>query len=480
MADRLHAPARRLAAMVIALTLALAILEPVHAPTPVRIGIAVALAGAGVLLGYVAPPAAVALLAGPALLGPAARLGVAGVSLNAGDAYLAAITVGILSGRRFRLPPATPTRWLAGLAVPIVTASWLASRAPRPLLPSMVGLAELAAAYLLTLAAVRSERTAWRVLEGWLFAVTVSSTLVLIAYARGVPLLLGVDAAAADRYGSLLQSEDTLYRATFFVTGFIFPLAASLVGVLAALIGRRWRVTELLVLLGATAINLVAAVLMASLTVWFGVALAAAAVVPLGAAVRRRPLAAMGSALVVALAGVGTVALAALSLPASQVALLAGRIGQSESLHLRLAVWQNVGRYLLDSPKTLLLGLGPDYTTRVVSDPLVQRLLSGASVQQQAVDSGYLYAIVNFGLPAVLLVATGVGIVLWRLAGRLRRSRPEAVPALILIGAIAVWLVMALTQQHGVSKPVLAFVQAVALAEILTRRLTPSLRRPVA
>ncbi len=456
-----------MAAIVVGLTIVLATLEPLHAPVPFRMGVAALLAGSGLLLGYLSPLAAVALLAGPALLGPAARLGVAGVNLNAGDAYLAGITIGVLSGRPFRLPPASPTRWLAGLVVPILMVSWLASRAPRPLLPSMVGLGELAVAYLLTLGAVRSAPDVWKVLEGWLLAVTLSSALVLVAYARGIPLLVGIDAGTADQAGALLQSDQTLYRATFFVTGFIFPLAACLVGAVAALVGCHWRPAAVLLLVAATAVNLATAMLMASLTVWFGVVLAVIAVVPLGAALRRRPLAAMGAALVVAVAGLGTVAAAALTLPASQVALLAARVGQSESLRLRLAVWRNVARFLLDSPRTLLLGLGPDYTTRVVTDPLVQHILSGASIQQQAVDSGYLYGILNFGLPTVLLLVAAVALILCRLTDRLRRHRPEAAPSLVVAGAILVWLVMAATQQHGVSKPVMAFVQAVALAEVL-------------
>jgi hypothetical protein len=121
--------------------------------------------------------------------------------------------------------------------------------------------------------------------------------------------------------------------------------------------------------------------------------------------------------------------------------------------------------YLATTPRAFLFGLGPDISIRGHDLPLLQRLFLGAGVQQEAVDNGYLYLALNFGVPAL---AAGLGIAggtLWRLTRRLL-DWPD-VTALGLWLTIIVWLAMSVTQQCGSGKPVLYFAQAVALADWL-------------
>jgi len=375
-----------------------------------------------------------------------------------------------LTAGRLQLSRPPLTRKVLALTVPLILISWILSRHSSALGPSMVALAQVAMLYLITAAVVRSEDDVWQVLAGWLFAVTLSSLLVIVAYRLGIPLLVGVDAQYSEQYGDLIRSETTFYRATFFVTGFIFPVAAALVGIVAVLLSVRVGPSGVVVLAAAAITNATAAALMGNMTAIGAVVLSIGLLV-LGAVVLLRRAGAAAAVVAAGAVGVATgAAIISQVMPPGQLLLLLARTGQSESLQLRFGVWDNIWTHLMEMPFAVIFGLGPDYTTRMVADPQVQQLFFAMGTQQQAVDSGYLYGVLNYGLPvAAVLVLTIVTIMIGlTLVSATRRS--NAAIAFVILGGMVVWLIMAITQQHGVSKPVFALVQLVAIGELLLQQ----------
>ena len=175
------------------------------------------------------------------------------------------------------------------------------------------------------------------------------------------------------------------------------------------------------------------------------------------------------------LVGAGAVALAMMQVMSSaQMSLLFARAQSAASLLERFRVWKNVVEYLLTYPHAMLIGLGPDMSIRRGDDPLVRQLFNGAGVQQNAVDSGYLYLLLNYGIFVTLLV---VGMAL-RTLTRLTKMIPSLrdPTAIALWVSIAVWIVMAITQQGGVSKPLFITAQFAALATALYAKSAPQSR----
>jgi hypothetical protein len=154
-------------------------------------------------------------------------------------------------------------------------------------------------------------------------------------------------------------------------------------------------------------------------------------------------------------------------LPIEQLGVLGSRITGGESLSLRLSLWRHVGLTLLENPRVMLLGLGPDYTTRLVDAPFVRDMLRSAGQEQAALDSGYLWLSVNFGLPCAFLVIIAVFTVFMRAV----RGIPAREPfKLVVVVGLLVWASMSITQQPGISKPLFALAQLIVIAECLMRR----------
>jgi hypothetical protein len=160
----------------------------------------------------------------------------------------------------------------------------------------------------------------------------------------------------------------------------------------------------------------------------------------------------------------------------AQLKLLLARSQSAGSLFERFKVWKNVMEYLLTNPHTMLIGLGPDISIRRGDDPLVRQLFNGAGVQQNAVDSSYLYLLLNYGIFVTILV---VGIALRTLTRLTKLITHFREPTAIVIWlSVAVWMVMAITQQGGVSKPLFITAQFAALASVLYARSAGQSRLP--
>ena len=413
------------------------------------------------------PTTALGLLPAAALLGPIATLPLpGGLIIHLGDIYLAALTLSFVlkSGLTFPLEFGRGATLLA-ILMGVVAVGWGVSVDPVAALPTAVGIAEFIAVYLITRYAVRSPADIDYVVNAWIAAVTLSSVLVFASYLKGDILILGASADARAQAASMRTSATLLFRASFFVPSFIFPLAATVSICAAKLMFEPSPKPSRKLLVTALLINTAAMVAMANATAVTGAAVSMASLVLflpyLSNARNRFAIGALGTAVSIAILAfvVGRV------LPAGQLSLLLGRANDTSSLEARLFVWKNVLRYLLDSPHALYLGLGPDVSIRLANSSLMRRLFLGGGLQQGAVDSGYLYLALDYGLVSLVVVVL-IGI---RSAFASFSSAVRGHPTGVLLWVTFVaWAIMSLTQQHGVSKPVFMIVQAVALADLLS------------
>jgi hypothetical protein len=429
--------------------------------------IAIPVLGCLFLLQLGAPSLAVSLLAGPLLLGPIVRINLpGGLLLHVGDLAVGVLIVGsiVRRGRRAALR-------LGEYEIPIlllillVLVGWLVGLDPVASTPSMVALLEMLALYIFATSAVATARDADVMILGWVGAVGLGALLVLVSYLRRDPLLLGVGVEGQRYAETTIASTAYLYRASFFVTGFGYPLVAAILCSAMWIIAKKGNRVLRAGLGAALVLDIVALGLMGGATVagsvGIGLVLLAFWTLWLPNGFRRAVVFAM-----VILAGASGVAFVLTRvMSATQLKLLLNRAQSADSLFVRFKVWNNVLVYLLTYPHAMLVGLGPDISIRRGDYLFLRQLFNGAGAQQNAVDSGYLYLLLNYGIFVTLLV---VGMALRTLTQLTRMiTRSADTTAIALWVSIAVWMVMAVTQQGGVSKPLFMTAQFAALATAL-------------
>jgi hypothetical protein len=419
------------------------------------------------LLQLSAPALAASLVAAPLLLGPIARVSLpGGLLLHLGDVAIGVMALGsilrhgrgaVLSLGEFEIPVL--------LTVLIALLSWIAGLDPVASTPSMVSLLEMLVLFVLTTAAVRNSQDVDAVILGWVGAVGLGSLLVVLSYLRREPLILGSGIEGQQYALSTIASSTYLYRATFFVTGFGYPLPAAILCSMMWIVARKGS-SMLRVTLGAgLIIEIVALGLMGGATAAgsVGIGLILLAFWTLWLPKGPQRVMAFG---IVLLAGVGVIALAlGQVMSPAQLKLLLSRTHTAGSLFERFKIWKNIAAYLLTDPHTMLIGLGPDISIRRGDHPLLRKLFYTAGIQQNAVDSGYLYLLLNYGIFVTLLVVGMALRSLTRLTKLITRSPDPTEIALWL--SIAAWMIMAFTQQGAVSKPLFITVQFSALGVAL-------------
>lgn len=411
------------------------------------------------------PADALSILPVVSLIGPITRLGsTGGLAVHLGDLYLGLICAYFLIGRGLEGPIALGReRVLIGAIVVLAFLSWCFSIDMIASIVAVIGIVELLLAYVITMNVVKDRDDAERVMWGWVGAAALSSALIILAYVRGETLLLDIDEVYRNQFRALsASSTDFLFRASFFVSSVIFPLgAATIATAVLVLFPRRHAWLPQLALGAFLVTDLLAMGLLGNKTAIFATGMGA--VLMMVWAFRSRFGALRVGLATLAVLGVLLIGYGALRevMSPAQLLLFLTRFGEGESFWARTAVWRKVGDFLIATPHPLYLGLGPDTSIRRPDHPLYQQLFFGGGVQQGAVDSGFLYVVLNYGL-FVLLISVAIVLRTWNyLTGQLlRRIDPLA---LSLWLSIVVWMVMEITQQHGVAKPALMIVQVLAI-----------------
>jgi hypothetical protein len=412
------------------------------------------------LLYAVRPIYALCSLPGPLMLGVIARVPGLGAGIHLGDVHLFAIVSMFLATPRARQSIFIGRLGLVSLAVLLITASWLLSVDTSASTIAVLALSELALVYVLTLNVVSDSDGATVLLRAWCGAITLCSALVIVSYFRGEPLILDSDAAFVSGFEALKVSANTFVRASYFVTSFNFPLAATLVMLLISSLSSYASVQGRALAFGALIVNAVAAALLANKSVIGAVAITTVVLCMYLVRSKRFWLSLCVSAVLAAGAVKVAVLLADQVVSTNQLALFADRFGNGDSFVLRLDTWQRVINAVLGSPHALLIGMGPDASTRSHDS-----FFSSIFRIQHGVDNDYLFILLNYGIIILILYVRYFVRALRLLAGLL--SRDPDVVLLPVMGCIVSWLVVGVAQQGGAAKTMALIVQVAALVELI-------------
>jgi hypothetical protein len=406
------------------------------------------------------PVHALCTLPGALMLGVIARVPLGGVGMHFGDAHLLAVTLMFLgaTGLAGRIVLGTPG--FAPLLAVVIVISWLFSMNVEASTITMVGLFELGLVYGLTLNLVKSDADVATLLRAWCGTITLCSLLVIISYVQGEPLILDAREGFSGTFETLKLSATTFLRASFFITSFNFPLACTLVILVVSLFLTRHSIVGGSALAIALLINLGATVLMANKTVMAAAAIAS--LVTLGYIARYKRF--WWTLVGVTVAGM-VLSKAVLHytdrvISPQQALLFFERLGSHESFVIRLTTWKSVVAAVFASPHALLIGLGPDVSTRS-GDPFFTAIFG----QEHAVDSDYLFILLNYGIIVLvvylLFFVRAFRVLLLRMV-RLRHATP-----LLLSACMLTWLIVGITQQGGAAKTMALIVQVAAIVELI-------------
>jgi O-antigen ligase len=399
------------------------------------------------------------------MIGPIARLPLgSSLSLHIGDAYLVVMALALLlkHGLSRRV-------WLGDYRVSIfatlffVMLSWLFAMDPVSATPTIIGIGEMMLVYFMTINLVKSREDVRSVIDGWAYGMTIASVLLIVSYSRGETLLIGIAPGQANSF----RSTTSLFRATYFVTSFIYPLTAVVLSLLVdvAVSGHRtrWQRVGLFALL---VVNLIAVALTGTVTAFGGIGILAICLILWLLRSRRERSGALFLLIAATLAGVGITAALYQLLPVEQIQLLVARPSSGESLRERIIVWRNVINVITNHARVLLIGVGPDLSVRAAL-PILQSSFNGGGREPWAVDNDYLYLLLNYGLFVFVLIASIIvraQVALTRLLWR--KTDPVVLDLWLWLACL--W-VMSVTQQFAVSKPTAIMVQVIAMTIVLKR-----------
>jgi len=145
----------------------------------------------------------------------------------------------------------------------------------------------------------------------------------------------------------------------------------------------------------------------------------------------------------------------------SQLEFFIERIYDNESYNIRVPIWINVIDYVLTHPKVLLFGVGPDVSIRESKIRFFDQLFSYRGLREQAVDSNYLTFILNYGIVLSALFFYKITSVLWVSFGSILNNK---LYRYLLVFPVLSWLIIGITQLHGISKPGFLIIFYVAIS----------------
>ena len=415
------------------------------------------------------PIYALCTLPGTLMLGIIARIRFGDASLQLGDVHLFAITVMFLSAGTPDRPIFVGKKGLMPLVVVLITLSWLFSVDLAASTVTVFGLLELFLIYLLTLNLVKGEEDGAALLRAWLATITLCSALVILSYLRAEPLILDPDemSGMVSGFGELKSTSTAFLRASFFITSFNYPLVCTLVLLVINLLFGRNSFAGWLSLFAALLVNIGATVLLGNKSVMAAAAIACAVAVAYLARYKRVWPALAGAVFgLIVITNLASLFVGQFIEP-RQLMLFLERINSNDSLVERLKTWKSVVATVAASPHALLIGLGPDASTRGRSDIFAPIL--GA---EHGVDSAYLFILLNYGLILLVLYLRyflrSFGSLISRITGDHR------IIVVSIMGCMLAWLVIGIGQQFGVAKTIALGVQLAAIVELLkTKRYAP-------
>ncbi len=325
---------------------------------------------------------------------------------------------------------------------------------------SLIGLLEFLTIYYITYVNLHDDNDSMRIIWGWLCAVTLSSILVIISYFLGRHLLINIDSSFSDQFSDLIKSSTILYRASFFVTSFIFPHALTIV-ILTIMIISRLRKNRTIVKLFLI-INLIALVLLGNKSEIGAIIIAVVFFIfwKYKSTITFKNI--FWAAIILIIISFGSFELVAFVMPFDQFQLFIDRFQNSDSFSERLYVWKNILTHLFNDPQMFLIGLGPDIAIRNANSPFFKNLFTAGGVQQGAADNGYLDMIISYGLLLTTVIVIYYFKILQFLFNMLKTDREIFT---LIFFPFLTWVILSFTQVHGIAKPVMMLIQYFAIIQ---------------
>jgi hypothetical protein len=396
--------------------------------------------------------------------------GVEGLLLS--DAFLAMACFAFLAGLinpNFTIRVGNNVKYFS-LGFGLCLASWAASVDPTIAVKGVLNILALGMLYIVTASLVTSEKLGTLVIWSWVVAACYGAILTVVAYTQATPLLLGAETMGGRAYALDIISSQNLYRATFFYGGFFFVIGTAGIVFLVYALRGNGKLLRLAAIFGLgfalsvlflmnTKSAMAGFIVLAIIEGWRSFSVG-------GVPARISRIVLLAVAIVVASLGAVYASLMLFGEDQWQIAL--ARINDMESFEVRLQLYEVAMEHLLSSPKMFLVGLGPDLTVRMANSGYaeIESLLINPLTGEVglSMDGGYLTVLVEYGVPfgVVMFVFAIKTIVM--LYGAVRTTHDADLLRNSLLAIILWWMVVALGQTVGTSKPTWLIVQIIAIA----------------
>ena len=395
------------------------------------------------------------------LLGVIVRFKFGSVSINLGDFVIFTIVTsffvntysGKINIKLFQSPQFALIGFLLALCT-IFSIDLLSS------LITLITIVEMFFVFLITMKSIQSTSDKYSLINSWIYAVSLSSILIILAYFKGIPLIITEDVGFKNQYINLIQGDNFFYRASFFVAPFIFPHACVIISLFILLFFKEKYKLENVLNVLLLLINVIAMILMGNKSVMGGVVISITAFLLWAMRFKlffRKIVFFTG---IFFIAGLILNALLTQIISAGQLNLFYDRFGNNRSFDLRLGVWSNVVLELFNNPHMFLIGLGPDVSIRNAGTPFFQNLFRAGGIQQGSVDSGFLFYVINYGV----IITTIIILTFYKTLVTIhKRFKREPFLYALLFFPVLCWFVMSFTQQHGISKPAFLIIHYFAI-----------------
>jgi hypothetical protein len=409
------------------------------------------------------------------VLGPASRFEVGSVAINVSDLYVLALAVGGLLHGKFALTAAGPKAPVSAAFMGLlVLLSFIFSISTEASFLALVALVQLVVIWAVTVNVIRTREDILRYTDALFSAATLAAALILISYFRGVTLLMDESRALRDQFAILQERADVFFRATYFSATFIFPLAAGLVCQFPRLASEHFSIVSLISRLLAFGVAVSAALAMGNKTLLYAVAaigLCTSFLVFLFGR-DRHPQAVLRFVLlpIVILPVIGLIAYIFQEwFPENQRVQLVGHFSNTDTLFIdRVWIWTNsLFSFAQESAIRIFFGFGPDTSVRLQSSAVFENYFHSMTSDVGALDSSYLYWLINFGLILFLFAVIWLFRQVFRLFRLFFKCRLSFV--LVIAAGLAVHLLMGVSQQATLSKMIFSWAQLCALGSVALR-----------
>lgn len=420
------------------------------------------------LLIYRAPLQSLYLLPLPMMIGPVILIPVTeNIFITAGDLYALFFITRTIFMKGIHLKNFVRILLLIGTFMIIISTAFSLE-----LGSSVVGLIKIIQYALLvrgTIVLINSSSNCRNLLTAWIFITTLCSIMMLWNFYNGRPLMINWNDEMM--YSVDLMRDDVLFRPTFFYTNIFIPLGLSvLYSIINIVIKVESSSFTRKCIISTIPVNIIALIMNNTKAMLIPIAILSGLILlKYSWSFIIRPSSIIGKIIVIALLiGVSVWSFTEYFITVPQLSALSERLGDHGSVVMRWSVWTAVLPKMLDNPLRLLVGYGPQATTRQLETTNMQNMLTGSRGNiEGSFDSTIVGFLIEYGI--IITSAIILYIALWFYqAWKCFKLTKEAFIAVLSMMLIAL-VIAHFFQQYGLSPPGLMALQLFAYLPTLKK-----------